>query len=344
MSPKATYDTAGLTGAFSKDNMNNQFHSLYQGDSSLLRPRAQAAPNMTVAVASAIAESFYDNIWLNNIASATYAGGNSPAISAPSANPRIDLLYLNSAGALAWLTGVESGSPAAKSFAGYTGIPICLVYCKTTMDRILNYEDKDTDATEGYIYKDIRPQITPILDVASLTEKMTLVADDLFLIEDSESSNVKKKVKKSNISKIIQVVNVQSGTCIHGNINIPLGAAIPQITEGTEVMTLAITPTNVNNKLKIEVVVIAAVASITTNIISALFQDANNNALAAAYAVSSATINMTFTHYMTAGTISSTTFRVRVGCPNDDVNFNATANYNLGGVLSSSITITEITA
>jgi hypothetical protein len=37
------------------------------------------------------------------------------------------------------------------------------------------------------------------VDVANLTEKTTLVDDDLFIIEDSEATNEKKKVKKSNI-------------------------------------------------------------------------------------------------------------------------------------------------
>jgi microcystin-dependent protein len=36
-------------------------------------------------------------------------------------------------------------------------IPICLVYQKTTMTKVLDFEDKDTDATQGYILADVRP-------------------------------------------------------------------------------------------------------------------------------------------------------------------------------------------
>lgn len=153
---KATYDTDGLTGAFNKDNMNNQFHSLFQGDSSPLRPRAQATPDMTLAVLGTPAESYYSPYWIGKNAPLSYTAGNSSAISAPSANPRIDILYVNSSGALAWVTGTEAASPAAPNF-GLAGVPICYVYCKTTMTKIVNYEDKDANPTHGYIYQDIRP-------------------------------------------------------------------------------------------------------------------------------------------------------------------------------------------
>lgn len=344
---KATYDTDGLSGAFSKDNMNNQFHSLYQGDSAPLRPRAQAAPNMTIAVTSAIAESFYGNIWLNNIASATYAGGNSSAISAPSANPRIDLLYLNSAGALAWLTGVEAGAPAAPSFAGYAGIPICLVYCKTTMTKIVNYEDTGANPNEGYIYKDIRPQIVPILDIASLTEKTALLADDLLVIEDSAASNVKKKVKFSNATKIVQVVSTETGAVSTGTTLMPIDDTLPQITEGDEFMTLAITPTSATNKLKIDIV--CHLANDNTNgVVAALFQDATASALAVGFQgmqLNNQALAVVFTYTMIAGTTSETTFRIRGGSSGGGgtTTFNGQSEARLfGGVLASSIIITEI--
>lgn len=153
---KATYDSDGLTGSFSKSSMNNQFHSLFQGDGSALRPRAQAAPNMTIAVSSGLVQSYFAQIWLATTGPVSYAGGNSSSISAPSANPRIDLLYLNSSEALAWITGTEAAAPTEPSFTE-DGIPICFVYCRTTMTTIVNYEDKDANPTQGYIYKDIRP-------------------------------------------------------------------------------------------------------------------------------------------------------------------------------------------
>jgi len=49
-------------------------------------------------------------------------------------------------------------------------------------------------------------------EIVAITEKTTLVDDDLFLIEDSESSNAKKRVKKSNISSAFKGVRVYQGT------------------------------------------------------------------------------------------------------------------------------------
>jgi hypothetical protein len=53
---------------------------------------------------------------------------------------------------------------------------------------------------------------------------------------------------------VVQVKNTQTGAVATGTTTIPLDDTIPQNTEGTEFMTLAITPTSSTNKLKIEVV------------------------------------------------------------------------------------------
>lgn len=161
---RAVFNTSGLTGSFSKANMNNQFDALFQGDFAPLRPRAQSTADMTLQVASAIVESFYQQVWRVNTGPETYAGGNSSAISAPSGNSRIDLLYLNAAGALTWITGTEAASPSAPDYEK-DGIPICLVYCKTTMTKIVNYEDKDANPLHGYIYRDIRPFMRYVVNV-----------------------------------------------------------------------------------------------------------------------------------------------------------------------------------
>lgn len=147
--------------------------------------------------------------------------------------------------------------------------------------------------------------------------------------------------------RLVQQVNTQTGTSSTGTTVIPLDNTIPQNTEGDEVMTLAITPTNASNKLKIEVVVVGTNGS-GGNLIAALFQDSTANSLAAASQSWNAgtTIETTaFTHYMTAGTTSATTFKIRYGS-----NVAGTTYFNidsgtadLGGVFASSITISEVT-
>jgi hypothetical protein len=146
----------------------------------------------------------------------------------------------------------------------------------------------------------------------------------------------------------VQVVNTQSGAVATGTTQIPADNTVPQITEGDEYMTLAITPKSATNKLKIEVVWNGAHSSTASQITAALFQDTTANALAAGWggrrSAANAESQITFTHYMTAGTTSSTTFRVRAGTGTaGTTTFNgANAGRIYGGVMASSITITEI--
>lgn len=145
----------------------------------------------------------------------------------------------------------------------------------------------------------------------------------------------------------VQTVNVQSGAVATGTTTIPDDDTIPQITEGNQYMTLAITPTNASNKLKIDVVFNWASTADVWHVL-ALFQDAVSNALAAigmvAHSAFSRSTETGFTHYMTAGTTSEITFRVRAGPTSAaTVTFNGDGGARkLGGVMASSITITEI--
>jgi hypothetical protein len=149
---------------------------------------------------------------------------------------------------------------------------------------------------------------------------------------------------------VIQVVNTQTGEYATATASIPKDDSIPQNTEGMEVMTLAITPTNASNKLKIEVACCWSCPN-AADMAIALFQDSTANAIAAVCETSGAAnynLASTLTHYMTAGTTSSTTFKVRIGPGSSQAihfNGNAVATARIyGGVSASSITITEIKA
>ena len=146
-------------------------------------------------------------------------------------------------------------------------------------------------------------------------------------------------------SRVAQVVSTVTGAVATGTTTIPADDTIPQITEGNEYMTRSITPTNASSILKIEVTIVLANSAATT-MIAALFQDSTANALAAVPSKPPAggdMITISFTHYMTAGTTSSTTFRVRAGgAAAGTTTFNGFGgNRIFGGVMSSSIVITE---
>lgn len=146
---------------------------------------------------------------------------------------------------------------------------------------------------------------------------------------------------------IVQRASTVTGAAATGSTQIPLDDTIPQITEGDEYMTLAITPISSSNKLVITVT--AMITNATTNrvLTAALFQDSTANALACMSVTEtlvSAPQPITFTYVMTAGTTSSTTFRVRIGANGSGTNsFNASAGTRVfGGVAASSIFIYEM--
>jgi hypothetical protein len=150
-------------------------------------------------------------------------------------------------------------------------------------------------------------------------------------------------------SKVVQVVNTQTGAVATGTTQTANDDTIPQNSEGNEWMTLAVTPTSSSNKLIIDVLCNCDASGDDHSVVLALFQDSTANALAAVHHEmgSGYQLNPVFLrHYMTAGTTSSTTFKVRGGTTNSGtVTFNGNGGSRVfGGVMASSITIWEIAA
>lgn len=144
---------------------------------------------------------------------------------------------------------------------------------------------------------------------------------------------------------VIQRVSTQTGAVASGTTRIPFDDTIPQNTEGDQYMTLAITPKNTANILKIEVAIFLADSAAANNLSAALFQDTTAGALActSCYSIGGAANNLSFVHTMSAGTTSATTFKIRAGGSlAGTTTFNGAAGARLfGGVLASSIVITE---
>jgi len=152
-------------------------------------------------------------------------------------------------------------------------------------------------------------------------------------------------VKAGALGKIVQVVNVINSAVATGTTVMTFGDSIPQNTAGDEYMTLAITPTSASNKLFIQATAMVRTTTLGSFVI-ALFQDTTANALGASAKTLTATYvnQVNLIHYMTAGTTSATTFKIRMGNTNSNTTtFNgSTGSRQLGGIASSNITITEI--
>lgn len=119
------------------------------GASSLL-PHQQTVPVLTLKIESGV---FY--VGATRV---KYAGGNTPSIAAPAANPRIDLVTIDSAGTVALVAGAEAGSPSVPTYPANKVI-ICEVFCRVGQTQIF-----DTDqGSNGYISADVRPFVTPVI-------------------------------------------------------------------------------------------------------------------------------------------------------------------------------------
>jgi hypothetical protein len=147
--------------------------------------------------------------------------------------------------------------------------------------------------------------------------------------------------------RLLQSVTYQTGAVATGTTLIPHDSSIPQITEGDQYLSLAITPTSAASMLEIDVTLVVSNSGPQYQAV-ALFQGAIANALtvASANVVAGGETPVTFKHIMTAGTTSATTFSVRSGgniAGTTTINGNSSTGF-YGGVMASRITIKEFAA
>ncbi len=147
------------------------------------------------------------------------------------------------------------------------------------------------------------------------------------------------------VGKLLQSVNFTTGAYAESATQTPYDDTIPQITEGTQFMTLAITPISATSKLKITVA--AEFASTSSGQMTlALFRDAAVNSIGAmTNGLDAADMNTnSFVVYVDSTAAVLTNFYFRMG-----KNASGTSSFNgragarqLGGAHASSITIEEI--
>jgi hypothetical protein len=146
--------------------------------------------------------------------------------------------------------------------------------------------------------------------------------------------------------EIIQTQRTATGTVATGSTAVPNDNTIPQNTEGDQYMTQAITPVSAADVLEVDVQAFLAIGGNNASV--ALFQDSTANALAASNILAVGSNSLTLhhiNHWMLAGTVSATTFKVRAGGTSGTTTFNGeTSTQRLGGVLNSYMRIKEIMA
>lgn len=149
-------------------------------------------------------------------------------------------------------------------------------------------------------------------------------------------------------NNLVNLVYSSTSSAINITTEIPFDDTIPQQTEGQEILTATITPKSASNLLIIHYVGVTQnydSAASGNAITCALFQDATANALAATNVQKQYINPMTLIYSMTAGTTSSTTFKIRVGKTpgknNGGINQDAGNVRLFGGTSNTSLTIYE---
>ena len=143
---------------------------------------------------------------------------------------------------------------------------------------------------------------------------------------------------------VVQLKSSSTGSLVTCSTTMPLDDTIPQNTEGTEVLTLSITPRSTTNKL--EIFFSSLISNLgDTGVSIALFQDTTDNALAANDIYTTQFQTGSLVHVMPAGTTSSTTFKIRVGPVTGTCYVNGYSGSRwYDGVSSTTLTITEYLA
>ena len=149
----------------------------------------------------------------------------------------------------------------------------------------------------------------------------------------------------------VQFVDTLSSASATGTSIIPRDDTIPQNTEGTEFMTVTITPRFTSSKLVVEACAFISHSAGNTSLTSALFQDSTANAIAASnafQAIGTGNLQTTIYHSFTAGSLSATTFKIRCGGSQaGTLTFNGGAGGAprlYGAITKSWIKVTEIKA
>ncbi len=131
--------------------------------------------------------------------------------------------------------------------------------------------------------------------------------------------------------RLVQQVQVDYTTRTSTAATFPIDDTTPQITEGAEVFTLAITPKSTSNRLFIHAFAMLVHDTATGVGVMCLFRDAVANALATTYMFTLGTttlipVILNFTELAPAA--SATTYRVRIGVDANNLYINRAASGN----------------
>lgn len=168
--------------------------------------------------------------------------------------------------------------------------------------------------------------------------RLTALADTPIAITKSQVTNLVGQYVSQKIGIVFPTVSTE----------IPYDNSIPQQSEGTEILTVTITPQSATSTLVVDVVVNFTADGIYY-VTAGLFRDGTANALAAAPSSSTPVADaqsIVFRWDVVSGSTSATTFKVRIGVAagsGGTITINGVSGaQRLGGVYATSLSVQEI--
>ena len=180
-------------------------------------------------------------------------------------------------------------------------------------------------ATKGYVdAQDASVSAAAIAGIAlcvakagdTMTGPLTLPGNPVSALQAAPKQYVDNSFLAGSVVK-----SAYSETTAYATYNtvIPVDDTIPQITEGTEVLTVTITPTSVASKIRIKANLYTSITSGGGTGVFAVFRDSNVNAIFATSdykEISLETSSVSFEFYDSPSSVSAITYKLRVGTGN----------------------------
>jgi microcystin-dependent protein len=135
----------------------------------------------------------------------TFTGGSTSTFTAPVSHPRIDLVTINSSGALALVTGTEASSPSVPSYP--VGVTVLAQIYHVVSETAL-YDNDNQQSGQGYIYLDARPffNVTQIVQSGLMMMWPTSSAPTGWLICDGSA------VSRTTYSALFALIGTTYGS------------------------------------------------------------------------------------------------------------------------------------
>jgi hypothetical protein len=241
------------------------------------------------------------------------------------ANKYYEILYDGTAFQLTRVSGT-GGAPASETVAGIIEIATA---AETTTG---------TDDTRA---------ITPLklTTFAPATATIDTAADKVIFLDATDS-----KIKQGSFPST-SLAKPQSATYATNadlSTTIPVDDSIPQSSEGTEIVTVSITPSSASNKVRVRAYFYGQGNSSVVNMVGAIFRDSVANALTGGvgYARSTAT-NTAMGAFIevvdSPATTSATTYKLRIGPDAGTMRLNGSTSARLfGGAMTVGIFVEEV--